>query len=81
MQNCSMSEPKEAPDDCLEPPSMIKFIVEGVMIAGCCGFGLLANIICMFVMSRPTLKKGRCASVNAFLTSMAGVDIVVLISR
>ena len=60
---------------------MMKFVVEGVMIATCCGFGMLANIICMFVMSRPALKKGRCASVNALLMSMAGVDIIVLITR
>ena len=60
---------------------LMKFIVEGVMIATCCGFGMLANIICMFVMSRPALKKGRCASVNALLMSMAGVDIIVLVTR
>ena len=60
---------------------LIKFIIEGVMIATCCGFGMLANIICMFIMSRPALKKGRCASVNALLMSMAGVDIIVLITR
>ena len=59
----------------------MKFIVEGVMIAICCGFGLLANIICMFVMNRPALKKGRCASVNALLMSMAGVDMIVLVTR
>ena len=60
---------------------MMKFVVEGVMIATCCGFGMLANVICMFVMSRPALKKGRCASVNALLMSMAGVDIIVLVTR
>ena len=60
---------------------MMKFVVEGGMIATCCGFGMLANIICMFVMSRPSLKKGRCASVNALLMSMAGVDIIVLVTR
>ena len=60
---------------------MMKFIVEGVMIATCCGFGMLANIICMFIMSRPALKKSRCASVNALLMSMAGVDIIVLVTR
>ena len=60
---------------------MFKFIVEGVLITCCCGLGMLANMVCLFVMSRPTLKKGRCASVNALLTSMAGVDIIVLISR
>ena len=59
----------------------IEFIVQGVMITCVCGLGLLANVICMFVMSRPALKKGRCASVNALLTSMAGVDIIVLICR
>ena len=60
---------------------IMKFIVEGVMIATCCGFGMLANIICMCIMSRPALKKGRCASVNALLMSMAGVDIIVLVTR
>ena len=60
---------------------LIKFIIEGVMIATCCGFGMLANIICILIMSRPALKKGRCASVNALLMSMAGVDIIVLITR
>ena len=60
---------------------LMKFIVEGVMIATCCAFGMLANVICMFVMSRPALKKGRCASVNALLMSMAGVDIIVLVTR
>ena len=70
-----------SPDSSQQSPNMTKFIVEGVMIACCCGLGLFANCICMFVMSRPALKKGRCASVNAFLTSMAGVDIIVLISR
>jgi hypothetical protein len=81
MQNYSMSDAQGPPDNSVDTPSIIKFVVEGVMIACCCGLGMFANIICMFVMSRPTLKKGRCASVNAFLTSMAGVDIVVLISR
>ena len=60
---------------------LMKFIVEGVMIATCCAFGMLANVICMFIMSRPALKKGRCASVNALLMSMAGVDIIVLVTR
>ena len=60
---------------------LMKFVVEGVMIAICCGLGMLANVICMFVMSRPALKKGRCASVNALLMSMAGVDIIVLVTR
>ena len=62
-------------------PMFLKFIVEGVMIICCCGLGLLANIISLFVMSRPTLKKGRCASVNALLTSMARADIILLFSR
>ena len=76
-----MGDEEMPPEYNVESPSMFKFVVEGVMIACCCGFGMLANIICMFVMSRPTLKKGRCASVHAFLTSMAGVDIIVLVSR
>ena len=73
----------EPPDLTFPPdyPRLLKFIVEGVMIISCCGLGLLANIISLFVMSRPTLKKGRCASVNALLTSMAGVDIILLFSR
>ena len=64
-----------------EYSDLMKFIVEGVMIATCCGLGMLANVICMFVMNRPALKKGRCASVNALLMSMAGVDIIVLVTR
>ena len=76
-----MEETDEDFDALPEYSDTMKFIVEGVMIALCCGFGMLANIICMFVMSRPTLKKGRCASVNALLISMAGVDIIVLITR
>ena len=64
-----------------EYSDMMKFIVEGVMIALCSGFGMLTNFICMFVMNRPTLKKGRCASVNALLMSMAGVDIILLLTR
>ena len=76
-----MNDAEEPLDMIQATPDMIKFTVEGLMIACCCGFGMLANIICMIVMSRPALKKGRCASVHAFLTSMAGVDIIVLISR
>ena len=76
-----MEETYEDFDANPEYSDMMKFVVEGVMITICCGFGMLANSICMFVMSRPTLKKGRCASVNALLLSMAGVDIIVLITR
>ena len=76
-----MENGNENLEDIPEYSDFLKFIVEGVMIAVCCGFGMLANVICMFVMSRPALKKGRCASVNALLMSMAGVDIIVLISR
>ena len=65
----------------LEYSDLMKFIVEGVMLATCCGLGMLANLICMFVMRRPALKKGRCASVNTLLMSMAGVDIIVLVTR
>ena len=75
---------EQSEEDMEEDPQyseLMKFIVEGVMIATCCGFGMLANIICMFIMSRPALKKGRCASVNALLMSMAGVDIIVLVTR
>ena len=81
MQNHTMRDADNSQDNFPEYNSMVKFILEGVMTSCCCVFGFFANIICMFVMSRPTLKKGRSASVHAFLTSMAGVDIIVLISR
>ena len=76
-----MEETYEDFDANPEYSDMMKFIVEGVMIASCSGFGMLTNFICMFVMNRPTLKKGRCASVNALLMSMAGVDIILLLTR
>ena len=76
-----MEQSEEDIESIPEYSDLMKFIVEGVMIATCCGLGMLANVICMIVMSRPALKKGRCASVNALLMSMAGVDIIVLVTR
>ena len=76
-----MEQSEEDIESIPEYSDLMKFIVEGVMIATCCGLGMLANVICMFVMSRPALKKGRCASVNTLLMSMAGVDIIVLVTR
>ena len=44
-----------------------------------CCIGLVANVVCLLVMSRPRLRKGKGSSVNVILTGMAAVDIVVLI--
>ena len=62
-------------------PENFEFAVQGISITSVCILGLLANLICLFVMSRPAMKKGHCSSVNALLSSMAGVDMVVLICR
>ena len=63
------------------PQLYFEFIVQGILITCVCGLGLLANAICIIVMNRPALKKGRCASVSALLTAMAGVDVILLICR
>ena len=57
-----------------------EFIIHGVLITTVCCVGLLANLICLLVMCRPALQRGRGSSVNVVLTSMAAVDIIVLIS-
>ena len=58
-----------------------EFIVQGISLTSVSCLGLMANSICLLVMSRPSLKKGQCSSVTALLTSMAAVDIIVLICR
>ena len=58
-----------------------EFVVHGVLITVFGVLGVLANAICLVVMSRPALKRGRCSSVNALLTSMAAVDVIVIICR
>ena len=63
------------------PQLYFEFIVQGILITCVCGLGLLANAICIIVMNRPALKKGRCASVSALLIAMAGVDVILLICR
>ena len=60
---------------------VFEFAVQGIAITSVSILGLFANSICLLVMSRPALKKGQCSSVNALLTSMAAVDMIVLICR
>ena len=60
---------------------VLEFAVQGISITSVSVLGLFANSICLLVMSRPALKKGQCSSVNALLSSMAAVDIIVLICR
>ena len=67
------------PDDF--KPQYFEFGVQGISLTTVCILGLCANCICLVVMSRPALKKGQCSSVNALLTSMAAVDIIVLFCR
>ena len=62
-------------------PQYFEFGVQGISLTTVCILGLCANCICLVVMSRPALKKGQCSSVNALLTSMASVDIIVLFCR
>ena len=57
-----------------------EFIVHGILISSVCVIGFLTNVICLLVMCRKALNRGRGSSVNVVLTSMAGVDIVVLMS-
>ena len=58
-----------------------EFVVQGISLTSVSIMGLMANSVCLLVMSRPALKKGQCSSVNALLSSMAAVDIIVLICR
>ena len=58
-----------------------EFVVQGISLTSVSIMGLMANAVCLLVMSRPALKKGQCSSVNALLSSMAAVDIIVLICR
>ena len=62
-------------------PQLFEFAVQGVSITAVSILGVAANCICLLVMSRPSLKKGQCSSINALLTSMAAVDIIVLVCR
>ena len=62
-------------------PELFEFAVQGISLTSVSILGLFANSICLLVMSRPSLKKGQCSSVTALLTSMAAVDIIVLICR
>ena len=70
-----------AKDDGLLNSEVFEFAVQGISITSVSILGLFANSICLLVMSRSALKKGQCSSVNALLTSMAAVDIIVLICR
>ena len=58
-----------------------EFVVQGISLTSVSIMGLVANSVCLLVMSRPALKKGQCSSVNALLSSMAAVDIIVLVCR
>ena len=62
-------------------PPIFEFAVQGVSITMVSILGLCANIICLIVMNRPSLKTGQCSSISALLTSMAAVDIIVLVCR
>ena len=62
-------------------PPIFEFAVQGISITTVSILGLCANIICLIVMNRPSLKTGQCSSISALLTSMAAVDIIVLICR
>ena len=64
----------------LQPP-IFEFAVQGISITMVSILGLCANIICLIVMNRPSLKTGQCSSINALLTSMAAVDIILLVCR
>ena len=63
------------------PTAYFEYAVQGLSLTLMSILGLVANTICLIVMTRPALKKGQCSSVNALLTSMAAVDIIVLICR
>ena len=62
-------------------PPIFEFAVQGISITTVSILGLCANIICLIVMNRPSLKTGQCSSISALLTSMAAVDIIVLVCR
>jgi len=71
----------DAKDDYSLNSKVFEFAVQGISITSVSILGLFANSICLLVMSRSALKKGQCSSVNALLTSMAAVDVIVLICR
>ena len=62
-------------------PPIFEFAVQGISITMVSILGLCANTICLIVMNRPSLKTGQCSSISALLTSMAAVDIIVLVCR
>ena len=78
--NTNLNELSSEIQDTLQS-AHFEFVVQGLSLTSVSIMGLMANIVCLLVMSRPALKKGQCSSVNALLTSMAAVDIIVLISR
>lgn len=70
-----------SPESFLGNPSIgFEFVVHGILITSTSFVGFLCNIVCLIVMSQPGLNRGRGSSVNVVLTSMAGIDIVVLLS-
>ena len=45
-----------------------EFIIHGCLITSVGCFGLFSNLVCLVVMSRPALRRGRGSSVNVVLT-------------
>ena len=85
LENSSLFEHDLKLDDFKEnsgfQPPIFEFAVQGISITTVSILGLCANIICLIVMNRPSLKTGQCSSISALLTSMAAVDIIVLVCR
>ena len=81
MTNMAANSSSNEIDEIVPSRELFIYIVQGLLITGVCPLGWLANTICVFVMSQPSLKKGQCASANALHISMAVVDIIVLVCR
>ena len=45
-----------------------EFIIHGCLITSVGCFGLFSNLVCLVVMTRPALRRGRGSSVNVVLT-------------
>ena len=55
-----------------------EFIIHGCLITSVGCFGLFSNLVCLVVMSRPALRRGRGSSVNVVLTRYTHCFIIAI---
>jgi len=56
--------------------TILEFAIQGVGVLSVATAGIVSNLLCLLVLSQPTLKRGH-GSVNFILMSLAAIDILV----